>query len=91
MDKMLSLRETNQSFARVVRKVERGDSLAIPRNGTPVARIVPIVGARRILTAEQGAALARTLTRAEEGWPLGGEKLDREAFYDERIDRYDPK
>jgi prevent-host-death family protein len=90
MEKTLSLREANQSFARVVREVESGDVFTITRNGTPVARIAPIEGARRVLTPEQKAALARTFARANPGWPLGGEKLDREALYDERIDRYDP-
>ncbi len=90
MEKTLSLRDANQSFARVVREVESGDAFTITRNGKPVARIAPIEGARRILTAEQKAALARTLARANPGYPLDGEKFDREALYEERIDRYDP-
>ena len=49
MEKTLSLREANQSFARVVREVESGDAFTITRNGKPVARIAPIEGARRIL------------------------------------------
>lgn len=87
MDKTLSLREANQTFARVVREVEAGDAFTITRNGTPVARILPIEGARRVLTAEQKAALARILARSEEGWPLDAEKFNREELYD-RQDNY---
>jgi prevent-host-death family protein len=87
MEKTLSLREANQSFARVVREVESGDAFTITRNGTPVARIAPIQGARRVLTEEQKAALARILARSEEGWPLDAEKFNREDLYD-RQDNY---
>jgi prevent-host-death family protein len=87
MEKTLSLREANQSFARVVREVESGDVFTITRNGKPVARIAPIQGAQRVLTEEQKAALAHILARSEEGWPLDAEKFNREDLYD-RQDNY---
>ncbi len=91
MEKTLTLREANQTFARVIREVESGSAFTITRNGKPVAKISPVEGARRVLTAEQEAALARTLARANPGLSLGGEKFDRQAIYDERVDRYDPR
>lgn len=87
MDKTLTLREANQTFARVVRDVESGDTFTITRNGAPVARISPIDGARRVLTAEQKAALARLLALSKEGLPLKAWKFNREELYD-RQDRY---
>lgn len=82
MEKTLSLREANQSFARVVREVESGDAFTITRNGKPVARIAPIQGAKRVLTVEQEAALARTLTRAKPGWPLEAQNFHRDELYE---------
>jgi prevent-host-death family protein len=79
----ISLREANQRFARCIREVEAGAEYVITRNGRPVARLVPI-GGRRILTAAQEAALARTLSRMTNGWPIGAGPLDREALHERR-------
>ena len=88
MPTMLSLRDANQRFSRCVREVEAGEEFVITRNGTPVARLVPIAPAsgRKVLTPEQEAARARTLARGAVGWPLGGERFSREAMYNERLD-----
>jgi len=88
--KTVSLRDANQGFARYIREVEAGEEFVITRNGTPVARLVPVQppGARK-LTPKQEAALARIEKRMAEGWPLGGEKFDREALYDRAILRED--
>jgi prevent-host-death family protein len=79
--KTMSLRDANQSFARCIREVEAGEEIVITRNGTPVARLSPI-GERRVLTAEQQAALERTLKRMDEGWDLRAWTFDRDALYD---------
>jgi prevent-host-death family protein len=81
-EKTLPLREANQSFARIVREVEGGAAFTITRNGTPVARIVPVEGAPRRLTPEQEAALARTRARMAAGWPLAAGPLDRDAIHE---------
>jgi prevent-host-death family protein len=81
-DRTLPLREANQAFARIIREVEGGAAFTITRHGAPVARLVPIAGASRTLTAAQEAALARTIERMNRGWPLGGEKLDRDALHE---------
>ena len=83
MSNTISLREANQRFARCIREVEAGAEYVITRNGRPVARLVP-VGGRRILTAAQEAALARTLSRMAKGWPIGAGPLDREALHERR-------
>jgi len=79
--KTMTLRDANQRFARCIREVEAGEEIVITRNGTPVARLSPI-RERRILTAEQQAALERTLKRMDEGWDLGAWTFDRDAVYD---------
>ena len=81
-EKTLPLREANQSFARIVREVEGGAAFTITRNGTPVARIVPIEGAPRRLTPEQEAALARTRARMAAGWPMSAGAPDRGAIHE---------
>jgi prevent-host-death family protein len=87
--KTVSLRDANQGFARYIREVEAGEEFVITRNGTPVARLVPVQPAARKLTPKQEAALARTRARMAEGWPLGGEKIDRDELYDRAIRRED--
>jgi prevent-host-death family protein len=61
--------------------VEAGEEIVITRNGTPVARLSPI-GKRRVLTADQQAALGRTLKRMEEGWDIGFTGFDRDALHE---------
>jgi prevent-host-death family protein len=81
MRKTISLREANQAFARCVREVEAGAEYIITRNGRPVARLVSADG-RRILSAEQQAARARTRARMEKGWPIGANRLDRDSLHE---------
>jgi prevent-host-death family protein len=83
MAKIVTLREANQAFARCIREVEAGAEYIITRNGQPVARLAPI-SSRRVLTAQQEAALARTRARMEKGWPIGAGPLDREALHERR-------
>jgi len=84
MTKQITLREANQNFAKYVRAVEAGESFTITRRGEPVAQLTPASGARR-LTPKQEAALARTVERMRRGWPLGAERLDRDAMYEEML------
>ncbi len=81
-EKMVALREANQSFARVIREVEGGAAFTTTRNGAPMARLVPIDAAKRRLTREQQAARARTIARMQTGWPLAAGPLDRDALHE---------
>jgi prevent-host-death family protein len=81
MSRQISLREANQRFAQCVRAVEAGEEFVITRNGTPVAKLVPIPG-RRVLTPEQEAARARARELMEEGWDIGAGPLDRDAAHE---------
>ncbi len=80
MAKTVTLRDANQQFARCIREVEGGEEFVITRNGTPVARLIPIAG-RRILTESQLAALNRIRDVMREGLPIGAGKLDRDALH----------
>jgi prevent-host-death family protein len=79
--KTLTLRDANQTFARCIREVEAGEEFVITRNGTPVARLSP-VGKRRILTADQQAALDRLNAAMDHGWPIGAGPLDRDTLHE---------
>jgi prevent-host-death family protein len=81
MRKTISLREANQAFARCVREVEAGAEYIITRNGRPVARLASADG-RRILSAEQQAARARTRGRMEKGWPISASRLERDSLHE---------
>ncbi|MCC6469853.1 MAG: type II toxin-antitoxin system prevent-host-death family antitoxin [Alphaproteobacteria bacterium] len=86
MDKIITSREANQNFARVLRDVEGGKQFTVTRNGRPVARIIASPkGGRRVLTPEQERAHARAMARAREGWPLGIRKFDRDEIYEEHL------
>ena len=79
MSKTLTLREANQSFARCVRAVEAGEEFVITRNGTPVARLVPVAGQR--VLALQAACRAGTdpLSHARRTADRGGQARPRRA------------
>jgi prevent-host-death family protein len=87
MSKTISLRDANHGFSRCIREVEAGEDFVITRNGQPVARLVPFAG-KRVLTAEQEAALARAAATMKEGWPLNIGRFNRDEVYGERINRY---
>lgn len=81
MPHQISLREANQHLSRYVRSVEQGEEVVITRRGKPVARLVPVEG-RRKLSAEQLAALERSLRRMERGADLGGRMPSRDELHE---------
>ncbi len=81
-EKTVALREANQAFARYVREVEGGAAFTITRNGTPVARLVPVEGAAHRLSPEQEDARARSRARMQTGWPIGAGALDRDELHE---------
>jgi prevent-host-death family protein len=81
MTKTLSLRDANQRFAQCIRAVEAGEEFVITRNGKPVARLAPIAS-RRVLTAQQQAALETIREAMREGLPIGAARLDRDTLHE---------
>jgi prevent-host-death family protein len=43
----MTVREANQNFSQVVAAAERGETIVITKNGTPVAKIAPQTADRR--------------------------------------------
>lgn len=82
MSTAITLRDANQHFAQLVRQVEGGADFVVTRRGKPVARILPVESAERRLTAEQEAALERSLKRARAGWSGDGGPFDRAALHE---------
>ena len=81
----ISLRDANQQFSELVRRVEAtGQGFVVLRHGKPVARLLPVEDRPDRLTPEQRTALARLLSTS---WPLGIERFDREEAYAERLER----
>ena len=82
----ISLRDANQQFSELVRRVEAtGQGYLVLRHGKPVARLLPVEDRPGRLTPEQSAALARLLSTS---WPLGIGRFDREDAYAERLERF---
>lgn len=81
MELRVSLREANQHLSRYVKAVEEGEVVVITRRGEPVARIVPEPTVR-VLSNEQVEARARARERMERGYPLGGERVDRDLLHE---------
>jgi prevent-host-death family protein len=73
-------REANQQFSKLLKEAEKGKEIAITRNGTVVARLVP---ARPPMTKERKKALERLVKFLEKGIPLGGGPYRREDMYDD--------
>lgn len=82
MTKEVALRDANQQFAKYVRAVEAGESFVITRRGRPVAQLVPVEPAKRVLTPEQQAARARALERMRRGIDMGGARFSRDELYE---------
>ena len=86
--KEISLREANQSFARLIREVEAGQEVVITRRGQAVAKVVPVRGRKRVLTHEQKAAWEE-IERVIDAYPLDlrGWKFNRDELYDDMIEK----
>ena len=85
MAKTISLRDANQSFAKLVREVEeKGTEVTVTRRGQPIVKIVPLhrPGA---LSAEKRAAFDRIFDKATLGRSPRGWQFDKKELYDEAL------
>ena len=81
----INLRDANQQFSELVRRVEAtGEGYLVLRHGRPVARLLPVGDQPPRLTPEQETALGRLLATS---WPLGVGRFEREEAYAGRVDR----
>ncbi|HVZ68787.1 MAG TPA: type II toxin-antitoxin system prevent-host-death family antitoxin [Rhizomicrobium sp.] len=84
--RQMTMREANQQFSQVVRKVqETGESVQVLRNGEPAAEIHPASShnARRRLSPEREKALKRLLETARHStFKSDGKGWKREELYE---------
>ena len=80
MARFVTAREANQKFSEILSQAAAGEKIVITRRGEPVAELVPY---RSASSEDAAAARARIRARIREGQPLGGEKFDRDALYDD--------
>lgn len=78
--KVVSAREANQHFSRILGQVENGEAVVITRRGKPVAEIRPFQGS--LLTPERKAAAEELFAMLEKGLPLGGRKFTRDEMHE---------
>jgi prevent-host-death family protein len=85
MSDVISARDANQNFSRILNAVTKGKEFVVTRNGIAIARIVPERGAdgRRKLTEEQERLLARSRYRLLSGAAVTEGRLNRNETYDE--------
>lgn len=80
MTRKISMGEATAPLAHYVATVETGEEVVITRDGTPVAKLMPISVSRPI-TSAQAAALARTLARAEQSYSSSGWRFNRDELH----------
>ncbi len=92
MTRVVTAREANQQFSKILAHAEKGEETVILKRGAPVAKLVPITDAdraaerasRRQAFQELTADLQRNSFRIDPDWTF-----DRNGIYDERLDRLD--
>ncbi|TAN48121.1 MAG: type II toxin-antitoxin system prevent-host-death family antitoxin [Rhodospirillales bacterium] len=85
MSKVLSLRDANQEFSKIVRLAEAGEEFLITRRGKPVARLMPVSdrSGKRVLTPEQEEARRELHERMLKCYDLSGvQPFNRDDLYD---------
>ena len=75
----ITAREANQSFSRVLRDAEKGDSIVITRRGRPVAVLAPY---RHVHGSGRERAIERIVALMREGLPLGGRRFTRDEMHE---------
>lgn len=75
----ISAREANQSFSRILREAENGDSIVVTRRGKPVAVLAPY---GRPMSPERERAIERAVALMREGLPIGGRRFTRDEMHE---------
>jgi prevent-host-death family protein len=75
----VSAREANQSFSRVLRDAQNGETVVVTRRGKPVAIVGPYRPSNDI-NREQ--AIERIVELMREGLPVGGRRFSRDEMHE---------
>ena len=81
MQQIINLREANQNLSKYIHALQSEDEIVITRHGKAVAKLIPI-REEKILNSAQQEALKRLLNRTEDGYHLGGERINRSELYE---------
>jgi prevent-host-death family protein len=84
MQEIVSIRNANQHLSRYLERVEQGTEIIITRRGKPVARLLPMES-RPPLSDAQQAARERLRERMQQGFALGGARVDRETLHERGV------
>jgi prevent-host-death family protein len=74
----VTAREANQSFSRILKAAEDGESVVITRRGEPVAMIGPY----RARDRERERAVERVVAMMRAGLPIGGRRFSRDEMHE---------
>ena len=75
----VTAREANQSFSRILRDAESGDTVVVTRRGKPVAVIGPYVPDH---SREREQAIEHAITLMRQGLPIGGQRFTRDDMHE---------
>jgi len=77
--RVLSAREANQGFSRILQEAEGGEEIVITRRGKPVAVLAPFL---RHSTREREQAIERAIALMRKGLPIGGRRFTRDEMHE---------
>lgn len=77
--RMVTAREANQAFSRILKEAENGEPVVITRRGQPVAVIAPYRGAD---SRERERAIDHIVALMRRGLPIGGKRFTRDEMHE---------
>ena len=80
MTRVVSAREANQRFSELLGRAADGETVVITRRGKPVAQLAPYAAAA--WDEDRLRAWDRLIEELERGFPLGGQRFERDSLYD---------
>ena len=78
--KTVSARDANQTFSRLLKEVERGESVVITKHGEPIAMLSAYRPAQP--SAEREAAIEHIVRLMRKGLPLGARRFTRDEMHE---------
>jgi prevent-host-death family protein len=77
--RLITAREANQSFSRLLREAEGGETVVVTRRGKPVVVVAPYPGKQ---AANREEAVTRIVNLMRQGLPLGGRRFTRDEMHE---------
>ena len=77
--RVLSAREANQGFSRILQDAEGGEEIVITRRGKPVAVLAPFMAHR---SREREQAIERAIALMRKGLPIGARRFTRDEMHE---------